>query len=196
MRFTQTPLAGAFVVDVEPHRDHRGYFTRTWCEREFEAHGLPPRLVQASLSRNARRGTVRGMHMQLPPSQEGKIVQCLRGRIHDVIVDLRPDSATFLQHFGIELTAEEHNALYIPPWMLHGFQTLDDDCEVFYQMTDFHANELAFGARWNDPAFGIRWPIASGITIVERDGAYPDFDRAAYEQQARAGLRSVAGAGG
>lgn len=182
MRFTETPLAGAFVVEIEPRPDARGYFTRTWCTREFEAHGLPPRLVQASLSRNLRRGTVRGMHLQLPPSQEGKVVQAVRGRIYDVIVDLRPGSPTFLQHFGIELTAEAHNALYIPPGMLHGFQTLEDDCEVFYQMTDFHAAELAWGARWDDPAFGIRWPLDSDLTLAERDRSYPDFSRSEYER--------------
>ena len=186
MRFAETPLAGAFVVEIEPHRDARGYFTRLWCTNEFEAHGLPPRLVQASLSRNFKRGTVRGMHMQLPPSQEGKIVQALRGRIYDVIVDLRLGSPTFLQHFGIELTAEAHNALYIPPGMLHGFQTLDDDCEVFYQMTDFHAAELAWGARWNDPAFGIRWPLDSDLTLADRDRTYPDFSRGEYERLAGA----------
>jgi len=188
MRFTDTPLQGAVVVEIEPHRDSRGYFTRLWCAREFEAQGLPGRIVQASLSRNLKRGTVRGMHMQLPPSREGKIVQCVRGRIYDVIVDLRLGSPTFLHHFGIELTAEAHNALYIPPWMLHGFQTLEDDTEVLYQMTDFHASELAWGARWNDPAFRIEWPIVSDVTLLARDRTYADFDRAAYEQVARAGL--------
>lgn len=193
MRFEQAPLAGAYVIEIEPHRDVRGYFTRLWCTREFEEHGLPSRLVQASLSRNHKRGTVRGMHMQLPPSREGKIVQCMRGRIYDVIVDLRPGSPTFLQHFGLELTADEHNALYIPPWMLHGFQTLEDECEVFYQMTDFHANELAFGARWNDPAFAIRWPLDSALTLNERDAGYPDFDAEGYERLAAEGLRRLGG---
>ena len=171
-------------MEIEPHRDHRGYFARTWCAREFATHDLPAQFVQASLSHNAKRGTVRGMHMQLPPSREGKLVRCMRGRIYDVIVDLRPRSPTYLQHFGIELTAERQNALYIPPWMLHGFQTLEDDTDVFYQMSDFYAPELAFGARWNDPAFGIRWPIEQGVVMAERDASYADFDRAAYEGRA------------
>jgi dTDP-4-dehydrorhamnose 3,5-epimerase len=180
MRFRETPLKGAFVIEIEPHADVRGYFTRTWCAQEFEQHGLPARLVQTSLSRNLKRGTVRGMHTQLPPSQEGKVVSCIRGRIYDVIVDTRPGSPTFLQHFGVELSADAHNALFIPPTVLHGFQTLEDDTEVFYQMTDFHAAHLAFGARWNDAAFGIAWPIESDLTLNDRDRAYPDFDRAAY----------------
>lgn len=180
MRFRETPLRGAFVMEIEPHADARGYFTRTWCAQEFEQQGLPAHLVQASLSHNLRRGTVRGMHTQLPPSKEGKIVSCIRGRIYDVIVDGRPGSPTFLQSFGIELSAEAHNALYIPPTMLHGFQTLEDDSEVFYQMTDFHAPALAWGARWNDPAFDIRWPLVSDLTMSDRDRTYPDFDRAEY----------------
>ena len=184
MIFEETPLPGAFIVKIEPHRDHRGFFARTWCTREFADRKLPGELVQASLSRNDRRGTVRGMHMQLPPSQEGKLVRCARGRIYDVIVDLRVGSPTYLRHFGVELTSDAQNALYIPPGMLHGFQTLEDDTDVFYQMTDFHAPELAFGARWNDPAFGIRWPISDAVIMAERDATYPDFDAAAYERRA------------
>jgi dTDP-4-dehydrorhamnose 3,5-epimerase len=186
MRFRETPLHGAFVLEIEPHTDERGYFTRLWCAQEFEQHGLPTRLVQESLSRNLRRGTVRGMHTQLPPSQEGKLVSCVSGSVYDVIVDARPGSPTFLQHFGVELSAEAHNALYIPPNMLHGFQTLEDNTEVFYRMTDFHAPDLAFGARWNDPAFGIRWPIDSDLVMNERDRAYPDFSPAAYERSCSA----------
>src|SRR5690606_35425677 len=122
------------------------------------------------------------MHMQLPPSREGKLVCCTRGRIYDAVVDLRPSSPTYLEHFGIELTADAHEALYIPPTMLHGFQTLEDDTEVFYQMTDFYAPDLTFGARWNDPTFGIRWPFETDLIMVERDAKYADFDRAAYEK--------------
>lgn len=193
MKLAETPLPGAFVVEVEPHRDHRGYFARTWCAREFAGReGLPTRFVQASLSHNDRRGTLRGMHMQLSPSREGKLVCCTRGRIYDVIVDLRPGSPTYLEHFGIALTAAAHEALYIPPAMLHGFQTLEDDTEVYYQMTDFHAPELAFGARWNDPAFGIRWPIETDLIMAERDATYPDFHRAAYEALARAAAETAA----
>ena len=185
MKFESTPLAGAYVVNIEPHRDHRGYFARTWCTAEFARQGLPGKMVQASLSHNEKRGTVRGMHLQLPPSQEGKLVRCIRGRIYDVIVDLRPSSETYLRHFGIELDASTHNALYIPPTMLHGFQTLEDDAEVFYQMTDFYSPELTFGARWNDPAFGIEWPIEGSVVMADRDATYPDFDGADYERRFR-----------
>jgi len=183
MRFTPTPLAGATIVEIEPSTDHRGYFARTWCAREFAAHGLDSRLVQSSLSRNLQRGTVRGMHLQLPPSQEAKLVRCTRGAICDVIVDLRPDSATYLQSFAIELTETNHSALYIPPLMAHGFQTLADATDVSYQMTDFHAPELACGWRWNDPAFAIRWPITSGVTILPRDAEYADFDDAVFRSR-------------
>jgi len=186
VRFEETVLAGAFVVEIDPNADHRGYFARTWCTREFADAGLPTEFVQASVSHNTKRGTLRGMHMQIRPSREGKLVRCTRGRIHDVIVDLRPESPTFMKHFGIELTADRYEALYIPPTMLHGFVTLADDTDVFYQMTDFYSPDLSFGARWNDSAFGIRWPIEDGLIMIERDRTYPRFDRAAYEQRARA----------
>lgn len=180
MRFRETPLRAAFMVEVEPHSDERGFFTRTWCAREFAAHGLQDMQVQTSISHNKRRGTVRGMHLQLPPSREAKLVRCTRGAIYDVIIDLRPDSRTYLQHFALELSADACNALYIPPLMAHGFQTLADGSEVLYQMTDFFAPELGYGVRWNDPAFGINWPIRDAITIVPRDAECPDFDDAGY----------------
>jgi dTDP-4-dehydrorhamnose 3,5-epimerase len=183
VRFLETPLTGAFELAIEPHHDSRGFFTRIWCQQDFAAHGLSARFVQASLSHNAQRGTVRGMHLQLPPSGEAKLVRCVRGRIHDVIVDLRPQSVSFLRHHAVELDAHTHNALFIPPGVLHGFQTLVDDCEVFYEMTDVYAPQLGFGARWNDPAFGIKWPIASPTVIADRDATYPDFDRAEYERR-------------
>jgi dTDP-4-dehydrorhamnose 3,5-epimerase len=183
VRLKETPLPGAFVLEIEPHRDARGYFARTWCTSEFSGAGLPANLVQASISHNDKRGTLRGMHMQLPPSQEGKLVRCTRGRIYDAIVDLRPTSPTYLQHFAVELTADTQQALYVPPTMLHGFLTLEDETDVFYQMTGFHRPELAFGARWNDPAFGIRWPAEGNLIMADRDAAYPDFDAAAYERQ-------------
>jgi dTDP-4-dehydrorhamnose 3,5-epimerase len=180
MRFRETTLPGAFVVQIERQGDDRGFFARTWCTREFAVHGLPENLVQTSMSRSERRGTVRGMHLQLPPSTETKLVRCTRGAIYDVIVDLRPDSATFLKHFAIELVDRAYDALLIPPMMLHGFQTLEPETEVLYSMTDFYAPELGFGARWNDPAFGIKWPITNGVSILPRDAEYPDFDAAAY----------------
>jgi dTDP-4-dehydrorhamnose 3,5-epimerase len=186
VRFTQSPLPGAKVVEIEAHEDERGLFARTWCKREFAEHGLAGEMVQASISRNLRRGTVRGMHLQLPPSQEAKLVRCTRGAIYDVIVDLRPGSKTYLWHFGIELTEHNHSALYIPPLMAHGFQTLADDSEVLYQMSDYHAPELAFGLRWNDPALGIRWPMVEGIIILPRDAEYPDFDPRTFAERVQA----------
>jgi dTDP-4-dehydrorhamnose 3,5-epimerase len=188
MRFRPTLIPGAVVVELEPHGDERGYFARTWSHDEFAAHGLPTGLVQASVSRNHRRGTVRGMHMQLPPSAEGKLVRCARGAIFDVVVDLRPDSPTYRRHVSVELTADAGNALFIPPLLAHGFQTLADDTDVFYQMTDVHAPALAHGFRWDDPAFGIAWPIRDDVTIAARDRDYPDFDHDAY-------LARLAGAG-
>jgi dTDP-4-dehydrorhamnose 3,5-epimerase len=168
------------IVAIEPQRDERGFFARTFCAKEFAAAGLPATMVQTNMSRNERRGTLRGMHLQLPPSQEGKLVRCTRGALYDVIVDLDPRSPTYLQHFGVELTADSYEALYIPPLMLHGFQTLADETEVLYQMTDFYAPGLGFGARWNDPAFRIDWPITDTVTMLPRDAQYPDFDRARY----------------
>jgi len=184
MRFRETPLAGAFVVSLEPSSDVRGYFSRTWCAREFAEQGLPAAIVQSSLSYNRRRGTLRGMHLQLPPSAEAKIVSCARGAIHDVIVDLRAGSPTYLRHFAVELDSSTHDSLYIPPQFAHGFQTLADETEVLYQMTDYYAAELGFGARWNDPAFAIRWPLPDEIVILPRDAGYPDFDSAAYLRRA------------
>jgi dTDP-4-dehydrorhamnose 3,5-epimerase len=172
--FTETPLAGAFVLDLEKRGDDRGFFARTFCQHEFTDHGLEPVVAQCNLSWNARAGTLRGMHYQLPPAAETKLVRCTSGAIYDVIVDLREDSPTYLQHFGVELTAENRRALYIPPGCAHGFQTLIDDSEVLYLMTEFYVPELARGVRWNDPVFGVEWPIADP-TISERDATYPDF---------------------
>lgn len=182
MRFRATPIAGAFLVCIEPQADQRGYFARTWCAREFSSQGLPSEIVQTSISRNLRRGTVRGMHLQLPPSREAKLVSCLRGGIYDVIVDLRPASPTYLQRFGVELAAETHDALFVPALVAHGFQTLHDETEVFYQMSDYFVPALSFGFRWNDPAFDIRWPV-DDIVILPRDRDYPDFDARGFERR-------------
>jgi|SRR6185437_16127170 dTDP-4-dehydrorhamnose 3,5-epimerase len=189
MLFRPTPLDGAVVVEIEPHRDARGFFARSWCSQEFEAAGLNGTLVQSSFSHNVHRGTVRGMHLQLPPSREAKLVRCGRGAIYDVIVDLRPDSPTYLQHFGIELSARTYTSLYIPPLMAHGFQTLEDTSEVMYQMSDVYAPDLAAGFRWNDPAFAIRWPIEdpAAVTIAPRDRDYPDFDATVHAARLAAG---------
>jgi dTDP-4-dehydrorhamnose 3,5-epimerase len=193
MQFRPTRIAGAMVVGIEPHSDARGFFARTWCAREFAAQGLPAQFVQASISRNTRLGTVRGLHLQLPPSQEGKLVSCIAGAMHDVIVDLRPDSATFLGHVAIELNAATHEALYIPPLVAHGFQTLADDTEVLYLMTDYFAPQLGWGVRWNDPAFAIDWPMASVSVIAPRDAGYPDFDADAWRDRLGAAHGNEAG---
>lgn len=174
MRFTPSALPDVVIVDVEGHVDTRGVFARTFCEEEFAAAGLPTRFVQSSVSFNTRRGTLRGLHFQAPPRPEGKVVRCTRGAIHDVAVDLRPSSATFLRWIGVELTADNRRALYIPPGCAHGFQTLTDDSEVLYLMTEFYAPEMARGVRWDDPMFGVKWPIADP-TLSERDASYPDF---------------------
>jgi dTDP-4-dehydrorhamnose 3,5-epimerase len=176
MRFHPTILPGVQLVEATRAADERGWFARTWCEDEFAAHGIPVKAVQGSISWNRRRGTLRGLHFQLPPSREGKLVRCGRGAIFDVAVDLRSSSPTYLRHFGITLSAAEPVALYIPPGLAHGFMTLEDDTEVHYLMTDRYQAGLGAGVRWNDPAFGIRWPLPGPTVINDRDGSYPDFD--------------------
>lgn len=174
MIFRPTALPGVMLVQPERREDHRGYFVRTWCAQEFADHGLDPRLVQSSTSFNRRRGTLRGLHYQVPPHAEAKLIRCVRGAIWDVALDLRPESATFRSHVGIELTAASGDALYIPPGLAHGFQTLEDNTEVFYQMSEPFAPEAQRGVRFDDPAFGIRWPLPAAI-VLERDRAYADF---------------------
>ena len=176
MIFTETALPGAYVIDLEPLADERGFFARIWCAREFAARGLESRLVQSSVSVNTRRGTLRGIHYQAPPHAEVKLVRCTRGAVFDVIIDLRPDSATYLRPFGIELTAENRLALYIPKGFAHGFQTVVDDTEVFYHMSEVYVAAAGRGLRWNDPTFGVPWPIVPPI-LLARDATYPDFAR-------------------
>ena len=174
MIFTETSLADAYVIEPERLEDDRGFFARVWCEREFLAHGLETKIAQSSISLNRRGGTLRGMHYQVAPHAEAKLVRCTRGAVHDVIIDLRPGSATFKRHFAVVLTSSAHRMLYVPQGFAHGFQTLEDDTEVFYQMSEFHAPDSARGVRWNDPAFAIRWPDANPI-LSERDRDFPDF---------------------
>jgi dTDP-4-dehydrorhamnose 3,5-epimerase len=174
MIFTRTAIAGVCIIDPERLEDDRGFFARVWCRREFEAQGLNPGLVQCSISFNRKQGTLRGMHYQAPPHAEARLVRCTSGAIFDVIVDLRPDSKTFRQWISVELSADNHRMLYIPEGLAHGFMTLRDNTEVFYQMSEYYAAESARGVRWNDPAFGIRWP-ANIVVMSERDRNYPDF---------------------
>jgi dTDP-4-dehydrorhamnose 3,5-epimerase len=183
MRFEPLAIAGAVLVKMEPHADLRGFFARSFCADEFAAHGLPTQLVQSSVSYNDRSGTVRGMHFQWPPSREAKLVRCVRGRLCDVLLDLRPQSPTYLKHAMIALDEDNRDAVFIPHGIAHGFQTLTARTEVLYQMTDVFAPNLAAGLRWDDPALGIPWPAASDIVISERDSTYPDFDRHDFEAE-------------
>jgi dTDP-4-dehydrorhamnose 3,5-epimerase len=175
MVFTETKLKGAFVIDLERKEDERGFFARTFCVDEFQAHGLNGRLIQCSASFNKRRGTLRGMHWQDPPHIECKLVRVTRGAIFDVIIDLRPASPTFKQYFSAELTAENHRQIYVPEGFAHGYQTLEDNTEIFYQMSAPFAPALGRGVRWNDPAFGIRWPEVEERLVNARDATFPDF---------------------
>lgn len=175
MIFSETPLAGAFLIDVEPRPDERGFFARTFCRREFDEHGLESNLVQCSLSFNRLKGTIRGVHFQHAPSQEVKLVRCTAGALFDVIIDLRPDSPTFLRYCAVELSAENRRTLYVPKDFAHGFQTLADGTEVVYQMTEFYAPDSAAGLRWNDPLFAIPWPLPVSV-ISDQDAGYPDFE--------------------
>jgi dTDP-4-dehydrorhamnose 3,5-epimerase len=174
MIFRETALQGSYVIDLERQEDLRGYFARSWCRREFEAHGLNPRLVQCNISFNTAEGTLRGMHYQVRPFEEAKLIRCTKGSIYDVIVDIRTHSATFGRHLGVILTADNHRMLYVPEGFAHGFLTLQDHTEVCYQMSEYYAPEHARGFRWNDPAFAIEWPGAVKV-LSPRDESYPDF---------------------
>jgi dTDP-4-dehydrorhamnose 3,5-epimerase len=175
MIFTETKIKEAFIIDLELQRDGRGFFARTFCVEEFEARGLKPTITQCNLSFNYKKGTLRGMHYQKPPSQETKLVRCIRGAIYDVIIDLRPESPSYLSHIGIELTAENRLALYIPDRCAHGFQTLTDETEVTYQMGDLYAPEYADGYRHDDPAFNIEWPLPVS-EIADKDKNWALFN--------------------
>jgi dTDP-4-dehydrorhamnose 3,5-epimerase len=174
MIFSATELPGAMLVDLEPHRDARGHFARTWCEREFAAHGLPSRMVQANVSLTEKAGTLRGLHYQAEPHQEDKLVRCLRGAIWDAIVDLRPGSPTYLRWLGLELSEANGRMLLVPKGFAHGFVALTDHAVVSYQMSEFHEPAAARGARHDDPAFGIRWPVPVEH-MSDKDRSWPDF---------------------
>ncbi len=174
MIFTETPLPGAFVIAPVRQEDERGFFARTWCQREFEAHGLVTRWVQCSISFSKKKGTLRGMHYQAAPYEEVKLVRCTMGSIYDVIIDLRSESPTFMQYFTVMLSSESRKMLYVPVGFAHGFQSLEGNTEVFYQMSEFYAPECVRGVRWDDPAFAIEWPEDDRI-ISERDRDFPDY---------------------
>src|SRR5262249_46097441 len=175
MIFTETSVNGVFVIDLEPVQDERGFFARTWCQREFEAQGLETRFVQCSVSFNKLAGTLRGLHYQAAPYEEVKLVRCTSGAIFDVVVDLRPGSPTLACHSSLILSSSNRRMLYIPRGIAHGFQTLENDTEVAYQMSEFYQPEYSRGVRWNDPAFAIPWPAVERRIMAPRDQTYPDF---------------------
>jgi dTDP-4-dehydrorhamnose 3,5-epimerase len=174
MKFTELQLPGAFLVDLEPIEDERGFFARSFCRQEFAARGLNAAVAQCSLSFNWQRGTLRGLHYQAPPHAEAKMVRCTRGALYDVVVDVRRDSPTYCRWSAVELSAENHRMLYIPEGLAHGFQTLQEDTELFYQMSEFYVPGSARGLRWDDPAFTIEWPLPI-TAISDRDRSYRPF---------------------
>lgn len=175
MFFSETKLPGAFVIEPQRLEDERGFFNRSFCRREFAVRGLNPDVAQCNVSFNRDAGTLRGMHYQVAPHAEDKLIRCTRGTLYDVIVDLRRESPTFTQWIALELTGDNGRMLYVPKGCAHGFQTLEDDTEVFYQMSEFYHAESARGVRWNDPAFGIEWPAGVELIISERDRNWPDY---------------------
>lgn len=177
MKFTETPLPGAYLIDLEMRGDERGFFARVFCEREFAAHGLVTSFVQVNTSKSAERGTLRGMHFQLAPKAETKIVRCIHGALYDQILDLRPDSPTFGRSFGAAITAENRRMMYVPKGFAHGFITLEPDTEAFYFVDEFYAPELERGVRFDDPKFGLSWPIPPAV-LSDKDRGHRDFDPA------------------
>lgn len=174
MIFKETPLPGAYLIEIERKEDHRGFFARAWCREEFERHGLDPGLVQINMAFNAKKGTLRGMHLQEPPDAEVKVVRCTSGAIFDVAVDLRPGSGTQGRWFGVELNCRNRSMLYIPEGFAHGYQVLEDETEMYYLTTKPYAPKSARGYRYNDPAFGIEWPLPVSC-ISDADASWPDY---------------------
>jgi dTDP-4-dehydrorhamnose 3,5-epimerase len=177
MLITETRLKGAFVIELEPIEDVRGFFARAWSDQEFEAAGLTARFVETNISFNEEKGTLRGMHFQAPPYEQVKLVRCTRGSIYDVIIDLRPDSPTFREWFRLEMSAENHRMLYVPGEFAHGYLTLEEKTEVTYQTSAYFARDHGRGVRWNDPAFNVSWPEhENNLIMLDRDRNYPDFE--------------------
>ena len=189
MQFTETRLRGAWIIDIEPRSDNRGFFARAFCQREFEEHGLKPTIAQAHIAYNARRGTLRGMHFQFPPYAETKLVRATRGAIVDIIVDLRPESATFLQSVAVELSADNHRALYVPERFAHGYQTLDDGTETSYQVGEFYAPGSEGGLSPFDPALRLEWPLPV-TEMSDKDRAWTPIDQVREQLRSRMTLSS------
>jgi dTDP-4-dehydrorhamnose 3,5-epimerase len=175
MTFQETKLSGAYIIEPELLEDERGFFARIWSQKEFSSRGLNPQVVQCNTSMNKHAGTLRGMHYQIPPHEEARLVRCTAGAVYDVIVDLRRDSPTWAKWIGIELTSSNRLMLYVPEGFAHGFQTLENDTEVSYQMSEYYHAEFSRGVRWDDPAFGIKWPLSISV-ISERDRSHPLVD--------------------
>lgn len=185
MIFSETPLPGVYLVTPEKAHDERGFFARAWCRREFAEHGLEMDVAQCNISFNRHRGTLRGMHYQTRPDAEAKLVRCTSGAAYEVVIDLRSDSPTFLDHYGVTLTAREHTMLYVPEECALGFETLVDGTEIFYQMSQFFTPGAGRGIRWDDPLFGIEWPESPRV-MAERDRRYPDFQPDDFRRATRA----------
>ena len=184
MIFTESALAGAYIIDIEPRGDSRGFFARAFCQHEFEEHGLKPVIAQANLAFNATKGTLRGMHFQFPPKAETKLVRATRGAILDIIVDLRPESPTYLEHIAVELSADNHRALYVPERFAHGYQVLEDNTETTYQVGEFYAPEMESGLRYDDPRLGLEWPLPVG-EMSEKDDKWKLLDEIEGELKER-----------
>lgn len=175
MIFTKTKLEDVYIIELEKMEDERGFFARAWCQKEFEKHGLDSQLVQVNLSFNNKKGTLRGMHYQVAPYEETKLVRCIRGAIYDLIIDLRPESPTYKQSFGVELTPENRKMFCVPKGFAHGYLTLEDNTEVLYQVSQFYAPGAEKGIRWIDPEFNLKWPLDENLLISEKDRNWPDF---------------------
>ncbi len=188
MIFNETTLKGAYTIDLDPHPDSRGFFARTFCQKEFEAHGMKPLIAQANVAFNHQKGTLRGMHFQFPPAAETKVVRCTRGAILDIIVDLRPESPTFLQHVAVELTEDNHRALYVPERFAHGYQVLEDKTETSYQVGEFYTPGMEGGLHYADPRLGLTWPLP--VTVIsDKDRDWPLLDVRAGEIETRMSLQ-------
>jgi dTDP-4-dehydrorhamnose 3,5-epimerase len=193
--FTETKLGGAFIIDLDRKEDNRGFFARAFCQHEFEDHRLKPVIAQANIAFNRRKGSVRGMHFQFPPAAETKLVRCTRGGILDVIVDLRPESPTYLDHISVELTADNHRALYVPERFAHGYQVLEDDTETSYQVGEFYTPETEGGLRYDDPRLGLTWPLPV-TEMSDKDRAWALLDDIEAEVARRMAVEEVRQAAG
>jgi dTDP-4-dehydrorhamnose 3,5-epimerase len=187
MIFTETKLKGAFIIDIQRHEDPRGFFARGFCQREFEEHGLKPVIAQGNIAHNRKKSTIRGMHFQFPPAPETKLVRCTRGAIVDIIVDLRPESATYLQHIAVELTGDNYRALYVPERFAHGYQTLEDETDTSYSVGEFYAPGTEGGLLYNDPRLGLEWPLPVSV-ISDKDTVWKPLSEQETELKARMSL--------